>query len=131
MMSRMTGIFAIVMVFVTIVEPGNQGNNLVTCATCQALQLQFDSWRCNVNCEVVKGNNGKNISTFQSKNIFTDRICSMGQGYVFTNVCHSVHSGGRSDHPQPPDRNPLPLDRLPRPDIPLETHTTPRYGSLF
>ena len=31
--------------------------------------------------------------------IFTDRKRSLGQGNVFTPVCHSVHGGGGSLHP--------------------------------
>ena len=54
----MTVGFVFVVLFATS-EAGNHGNNLVTCATCQALQLQLDSWKCDVNCQVVKGNNGK------------------------------------------------------------------------
>ena len=66
-MGKMAVGFAIVMLFVALVDAGNQGNSLVTCASCQALQLQFNSWKCNVNCEVVRGNNGKNISTLQDR----------------------------------------------------------------
>ena len=34
------------------------GNSLVTCAACQTAQVNFDSWDCNVNCDVISSDNG-------------------------------------------------------------------------
>ena len=37
---------------------GSTGNSLVTCAACQTAQVKFDSWDCNVNCDVISSDNG-------------------------------------------------------------------------
>ena len=37
---------------------GNTGNSLVTCAACQTAQVKFDSWDCNINCDVISSENG-------------------------------------------------------------------------
>ena len=39
-------------------ETGSTGNSLVTCAACQTAQVKFDSWDCNVNCDVISSDNG-------------------------------------------------------------------------
>ena len=45
--------------------------------------------------------------------LITDRIRSIGECYVFTGVCHSVHNWGVY----------TPLNTPPPPDAPLDTHT--------
>ena len=37
---------------------GTTGNSLVTCAACQAAQVKFDSWDCDVSCDVISSENG-------------------------------------------------------------------------
>ena len=53
----------------------------------------------------------------------------LGQGYVFTGVCDSVHRGGVPDQVHPPTRSPpgpgtLPLDQVHSPD---QVHPRTRY----
>ena len=42
---------------ILIVKAENNGNTLVNCAACQMVQVQ--DWSCDVNCQVIKGNNGE------------------------------------------------------------------------
>ena len=44
---------------VSLAEAGSTGNSLVTCAACQAAQVKFDSWDCNMNCDVISSENGE------------------------------------------------------------------------
>ena len=37
---------------------GSTENSLVSCAACSAAQIKFDSWDCNMNCDVISSDNG-------------------------------------------------------------------------
>ena len=37
---------------------GSTENSLVTCVACQTAQVKFDSWDCDVNCDVMSSENG-------------------------------------------------------------------------
>ena len=37
---------------------GSTGNSLVTRAACQTAQVKFDSWDCNMKCDVISSENG-------------------------------------------------------------------------
>ena len=43
---------------------GSLGSSVVSCATCQAVQVHLQHLTCDVNCRVVKGNKGRYLTTF-------------------------------------------------------------------
>ena len=64
--------------------------------------------------------------------IFPDRIRSMGKGYVFTLVCHSVHGGGGGCSPgkaDSPGRQTPPQEGRPLPPPPPHGMATAAIGT--
>ena len=52
------GVLAVMVVVVVGVKAESPGNSLLNCAACQTVQAKTE-WACDVNCQVIKGQNGK------------------------------------------------------------------------
>lgn len=52
---------AMMMMVVVGVNTESMQNSLVNCAACQTVQLQVDNWSCDVNCQVIQGQNGEYV----------------------------------------------------------------------
>ena len=68
MLTRWRISFVLAAVYVQCRTSGGEslGTSVVSCATCQAVQVHLQHLTCDVNCDVVKSNKGTYLTTIDS-----------------------------------------------------------------